>query len=180
MESLDPAEQAMQLLFKKLHPHLEDAAHALASGAGGADLEKLHRKLVKACDQASQVLDDLAGRCQGELAELLGTLSANLLPVGATYRQTLTLVQLCLEEAPAELLPFTPPGSAAGSGWGRRMAAFLARTEDPAFHGEARWAGVDPEVGDEARADEGASILPARLRMEGSPPTLPRRAWPRS
>jgi hypothetical protein len=30
MEAMVPAEQALQLLFKKLHPHLEDAAHALA------------------------------------------------------------------------------------------------------------------------------------------------------
>jgi hypothetical protein len=151
MEPLDPAEQAMQLLFKKLHPHLEDAAHALASGAGGPELEKLNLRLVKACFEASEILDGLAGHCQGEMEEILGTLSANLLPVGASYQQQLTLVQLCLEEAPAELLPFTPPGSAAGSGWGKRMAAFLARLEDPAFHGPARWAGVDPEIGDEAK-----------------------------
>ncbi len=32
-------------------------------------------------------------------------------------------------------------------------AGFLARLEDPAFHGQARWAGVDPEIGDEARDD---------------------------
>jgi len=56
-----------------------------------------------------------------------------------------------VEEAPAELLPFTPPGSAAGSSWGKRMVAFLARLEDPAFHSQSRWAGVDPEIGDEAR-----------------------------
>ena len=30
-----PAEQALQLLFKKLHPHLEDAAHALADRRRG-------------------------------------------------------------------------------------------------------------------------------------------------
>jgi hypothetical protein len=148
---LTPAEQALQLLFKKLHPQLEDAAHALATGADGPALEKLNLKLVKACHEASEVLDGLAGGVDGELAEVLGTLSANLPPVGATYQQQLTLVQLCLEEGPAELLPFTPPGSAAGSSWGKRMAAFLARLEDPAFHGAARWAGVDPEIGDEAR-----------------------------
>lgn len=146
-----PAEQALQLLFKKLHPQLEDAAHALAVGASPAALEKLNAKLVKACFEASEVLDGLAGNGEGDLAELLATLSANLLPVGATYQQQLTLVQLCLEEAPAELLPFTPPGSAAGSSWGKRMVDFLARLEDPAFHGQARWAGVDPEIGDEAK-----------------------------
>jgi len=148
---LAPAEQALQLLFKKLHPHLEDAAHALSVGASAAALEKLNGKLVKACFEASEVLDGLAGSGAGELEEILATLSANLLPVGGTYQQQLTLVQLCLEEAPAELLPFTPPGSAAGSSWGKRMADFLARLEDPAFHGQARWAGMDPEIGDEAK-----------------------------
>ena len=63
----------------------------------------------------------------------------------------LTLVQLCLEEAPAELLPFTAEGSAAQSSWGKRMVGFLARLEDPAFHSHARWAQVDPEIGDDAR-----------------------------
>jgi hypothetical protein len=151
MEPLTPAEQALQLLFKKLHPHLEDAAHALATGATVTALEKLNQKLVKACFEASEVLDGLAGSGEGELEEILATLSANLLPVGGTYQQQLTLVQLCLEDAPAELLPFTPPGSAAGSSWGKRMVDFLGRLEDPAFHGHARWAGVDPEIGDEAR-----------------------------
>jgi hypothetical protein len=31
------------------------------------------------------------------------------------------------------------------------MTGFLARLEDPAFHGQARWEAVDPEIGDEAR-----------------------------
>jgi len=152
MESLSPAEQALQLLFKKLHPHLEDAAHALATGAKGPALELLYRKLERACNEASEVLDGLAeGSEPEELAERLGTLSANLLPVGANYQQLLTLVQLCLEDAPAELLPYAPAGSAAGSSWGKRMTGFLARLEDPAFHGQARWEAVDPEIGDEAR-----------------------------
>jgi hypothetical protein len=154
MDTLTPAEQALQLLFKKLHPHLEDAAYALEKGASPKDLEKLHQKLVTACHQASEVLDGLASAC-GEsgdeaLAELLDTLSANLLPVGASYQQLLILVQLCLEEAPADLLPFTPPGSAAQSGWGKRMVAFLAKLEDPAYQARARWDAVDPDLGDEA------------------------------
>jgi hypothetical protein len=151
MDVMDPAGQALQLLFKKLHPHLEDAAHALAVGAGAPELEKLNGKLQRACLESSEVLDRLAGTGEGELAEVLATLSANLVPVGATYQQQLILVQLCLEEAPADLLPFTPPGSAAAAGWGRRMRDFLARLEDPAFQARARWAGVDPEIGDEAR-----------------------------
>ena len=153
MEPSAPAEQALQLLFKKLHPHLEDAAHALAEGAKPRDLELLYRKLVKACDQASEVLDGLAGTSEGELGEILGTLSANLTPVGGSYKQLLTLVQLCLEEAPAELLPFTAEGSAAQSSWGKRMVPFLARLEDPSFQAHVRWMGVDPELGDEARED---------------------------
>jgi hypothetical protein len=152
MESIaNPAEQALQLLFKKLEPHLEDAAHALAAGADAATLEKLHGKLERACATASEVLDGLAEGCPEDLAERLGTLSANLLPVGANYRQLLTLVQLCLEQAPADLLPFAAAGSAAGSSWGRRMAGFLARLEESDFQAERRWRGVDPEIGDEAR-----------------------------
>ena len=154
METPAPAEQALQLLFKKLHPHLEDAAHALAVGAGAAELERLHHKLVTACHQASEVLDELAGRSEPPLDELLDTLSANLLPVGASYRQLLILVQLCLEEAPTDLLPFTPPGSAAQSSWGKRMVPFLARLQDPAFQARARWERVDPDLGDEALEDE--------------------------
>ena len=151
MEPSAPAEQALQLLFKKLHPHLEDAAHALAESAKPRELELLCQKLVKACDQCAEILDGLAGPGEGELAEALGTLSANLTPVGGSYRQLLILVQLCLEEAPAELLPFVPEGSVAASAWGKRMVSFLARLEDPAFQAHARWAGVDPEIGDEAR-----------------------------
>jgi hypothetical protein len=153
MDGPTPAEQALQLLFKKLHPHLEDAAHALAGRAGAPELEKLNRKLQRACEEASEVLDRLGEESPGELGDILLTLSANLVPVGASYQQQLTLVQLCLEEAPADLLPFAPPGGAAGSGWGKRMRDFLARLEDPAFQARARWGGVDPDVGDEARED---------------------------
>ena len=153
MENPAPAEQALQLLFKKLHPHLEDAAHALAQGAAGADLARLHRKLVHACDQASEVLDGLAEGAPEPLDGILDTLSANLLPVGAGYRQLLILVQLCLEEAPADLLPFTPEGAVAQSSWGKRMVGFLARLEDPAFQARVRWEAVDPDLGDEALED---------------------------
>ncbi|BDU74467.1 hypothetical protein [Mesoterricola silvestris] len=153
METPAPAEQALQLLFKKLHPHLEDAAHALATQAGPRDLERLHQKLTLACHQASEVLDGLASRAEEPLAGILDTLSANLLPVGGSYQQLLILVQLCLEEAPADLLPFTPAGSAAASGWGKRMVAFLARLEDPAQQARARWAAVDPDLGDECLGD---------------------------
>jgi hypothetical protein len=148
------AEQTLQLLFKKLHPLLEDAAHALAKGAPGKDLERLHGKLARACDQASGLLDEWSREAEGELGDILGTLSANLTPVGGNFQQLLTLVQLCLEEAPAELLPHAPQGCVGGSAWGPRMVAFLGRLEDPAFQARVRWAGVDPEIGDEAREDE--------------------------
>ena len=121
--------------------------------AGAAELEKLNGKLQRACEEASEALDRLGEEAPGDLGDILLTLSANLVPVGATYQQQLTLVQLCLEEAPAELLPFTPAGAAAGSGWGKRMRDFLARLEDPAFQAQSRWSGVDPDVGDEARED---------------------------
>ena len=39
---MTPAETALSLLFRKLHPHLEDAAHALARGATHRELERLH------------------------------------------------------------------------------------------------------------------------------------------
>jgi hypothetical protein len=151
MEPSASAEQALQLLFKKLHPQLEDAAHALGEGARPRELELLYRKLVKACDQAAEILDELSAATEGDLSDHLGTLSANLTPVGGSYKQLLTLVQLCLEEAPAELLPFTAEGSVAASNWGKRMVPFLAKLEDPAFQAHARWAMVDPELGDEAR-----------------------------
>ena len=57
--------------------------------------------------------------------EELEGLSANLTPLGEPYRQSLIVTQLCLEEAPAELLPFAPPGCVGTSTWGPRMVAFL-------------------------------------------------------
>lgn len=153
MEIPVAAEQAMQLLFKKLHPHLEDAAHALAKGVPPADLLRMHQRLVAACHQASEALETLAADCEGPLVETLDTLSANLLPVGAGYQQTLILVQLCLEEAPSDLLPHLEPGRVAASSWGKRMVAFLASLEDPAQQARTRWQGVDPDLGDEALDD---------------------------
>ena len=45
---MTPAETALSLLFRKLHPHLEDAAHALVRGAPRQELERLHLKLITA------------------------------------------------------------------------------------------------------------------------------------
>jgi len=151
MEKTNPAEAALQLLFKKLHPHLEDAAHALETGADAPALERLHERLRRARNQAVEILEALAEGSEDGLAESLDGLAAELTPVGESFQQSLILTQLCLEEAPGELLPFAPEGCVARSTWGPRMAAFLARLEDPAFCARARWAAVDPDLGDEAR-----------------------------
>ena len=145
-----PAETALSLLFRKLHPHLEDAAHALDRQAPRRELERLHLKLLTARMKTVEVLEaEVAGLPEDHpLAELLETLATNLTPVGESYRQSLTLTQLCLEEAPADLLPHTPPGSAAAAPWGARMAEFLARLEDPAFHATRRWAAMDEDIGE--------------------------------
>jgi hypothetical protein len=147
---LSPAETALSLLFKKLHPLLEDAAHQLAIGASAAEFEKLHSKLQAARGKVVDILDGFAETGgEDELHEILDTLSANLTPMGESLQQSLVLTQLCLEEAPKDLLRFAPAGSAADSSWGRRMVAFLQRLEDPAFQAKERWQAVDPDLGDE-------------------------------
>lgn len=144
-----PAGTALSLLFKKLHPHLEDAAHALAKGSPPEDLERLHAKLVRARHQVAEHLEGLAeAEADPALAEILETLSANLTPVGEGFQQSLILTQLCLEEAPAELLPHVPAGAAAESSWGPRMTAFLARLADPAFRARRRWEAIDEAIGE--------------------------------
>ena len=84
-----------------------------------------------------------------DLREVLDTLAANLTPLGENYQQSLILTQLCLEEAPKDLLPFAPEGCVGLSSWGPRMTAFLARLEDPAFQARRRWQDVDPDLGDD-------------------------------
>jgi hypothetical protein len=153
MDSSTPAENALQLLFKKLHPHLEDAAHALSKGADAKALESLHRKLLKAREQVVEILEAMAENCDEKLAEHLTELADNLSPVGESFQQSLILTQLCLEEAPAELLPFAPEGCAETSAWGKRMKDFLAHTRDSAFTAKARWVRVDPDIGEEGPED---------------------------
>jgi hypothetical protein len=143
-------ETALSLLFRKLHPHLEDAAHALARGAARRDLERLHLKLIAArlktvalIEAEVEILPE-----DSPLGEVLDTLAANLTPVGESYRQSLILTQLCLEEAPAELLPHVPEGCVAGSAWGPRMADFLARLQDPAFQARRRWEAIEEDIGE--------------------------------
>ncbi|MDR3683035.1 MAG: hypothetical protein P4L11_04825 [Geothrix sp.] len=147
---LSPAETALSLLFRKLHPHLEDAAHALSRGAPRRELERLHLKLITARLKTVELIEAAAETLPGEapLAELLDTLAANLTPVGESYRQALTLTQLCLEEAPSDLLPHVPEGRVATSSWGPRMADFLGRLKDPAFQARRRWEAVEEDIGE--------------------------------
>ncbi|HJU83800.1 MAG TPA: hypothetical protein VJ600_06295 [Holophagaceae bacterium] len=147
---MDPAETALSLLFKKLHPHLEDAAHALERGATGRELQRLHLKLGLARHKVVETLEAAVETLpeDSELAELLDTLSANLTPVGENYQQSLILTQLCLEEAPKDLIPFLPPGTVASSPWGPRMVAFLSKLEDPAYEAHRRWEAIPEEVGE--------------------------------
>lgn len=145
-----PAETALSLLFRKLHPHLEDAAHALAQGASRRELERLHLKLLTARIKTVEQLEATVATLPEEdgLAEILETLAANLTPVGESYRQSLTLTQLCLEEAPAELLPHVAEGRVAEAPWGSRMSAFLTRLGEPGFQAQRRWEGVDEDIGE--------------------------------
>lgn len=147
---LTPAETALSLLFRKLHPHLEDAAHALDRGATRRDLERLHLKLITARLKTVELLEAEAEQLPEDdpLGEVLDTLAANLTPVGESYRQALILTQLCLEEAPADLLPHTPPGCLATAPWAPRMTAFLARLAEPDQQARCRWEAVDEDIGE--------------------------------
>ncbi|HJW72867.1 MAG TPA: hypothetical protein VJ486_08400 [Geothrix sp.] len=149
-EHLPPAEAALSLLFRKLHPHLEDAAHALAQGAPRRDQERMHLKLIAARLKTVQLLEAMVEELPEDapLAEILETLATNLTPVGESYQQSLILTQLCLEEAPAELLPHVPQGRAAEASWGARMTAFLAQLQDPAFQAHQRWDSVAEDIGE--------------------------------
>lgn len=144
------ADTALSLLFRKLHPHLEDAAHALSKGAASPELERLHGKLLRARDTAVAALDAEAAKLpEGDgLRESLEALAADLTPFGETWKESLTLTQLCLEEAPAELLPHLPDEVSEPPKWAPRLAAFFEKLEDPAYHAEQRWQGVDVEIGD--------------------------------
>ena len=150
LTAMTPAETALSLLFRKLHPHLEDAAHALARGASRRELERLHLKLITARLKTVQLLEAEAGKLPEDapLAELLETLAANLTPVGESYRQALTLTQLCLEGAPADLLPHAPEGCLAASAWGSRMTDFLVRLKEPGYQARNRWEGVAEDIGE--------------------------------
>ena len=147
---MTPAETALSLLFRKLHPHLEDAAHALSQGVARRDLERLHLKLLTARLKTVELIEAEVEKLPegAPLVEILDTLAANLTPVGESYRQSLILTQLCLEEAPAELLLHAPEGCVATSSWGPRMTDFLARLKDPAFQARRRWEAVEEDLGE--------------------------------
>lgn len=146
---LPPAEVALSLLFKKLHPLLEDAAHALQQRASKPDLEKLNAKLVRARHQTVEAIEAEVERIpEGDLQELLDTLAANLTPMGENFQQSLTLTQLCLEEAPKDLLIHVAPGRVAEAPWGTRMVGFLQKLEEPSFQARSRWAEVDETIGE--------------------------------
>lgn len=165
------ASSALQLLFKKLHPHLEDAAHAVRNGASSHELEKLHSKLLRTREQVVGSLETMGDGCDDEeLSEILIELSDNLSPVGEAFQQSLILTQLCLEQAVEDLMPFiaaerfpeTPePGPSRLEladkilatdpelSWMKRVHRFLEQLRDPAFSAENRWDGVDPDIGEE-------------------------------
>ncbi len=147
---MSPAETALSLLFRKLHPHLEDAAHALSRGATRQEMERLHLKLIAARLKTVEVIEAEAQALHegAPLADLLDTLAANLTPVGESYRQALILTQLCLEEAPVDLLPHAPEGCVATSNWGPRMTDFLARLSDPAYQARRRWEAIEEDIGE--------------------------------
>jgi len=145
-----PADAALSLLFKKLHPLLEDAAHAQERGAPARDLERLHLKLLSARLKVVEVLGaEVEGLAEeDDLRDALETLASNLTPVGESFRQSLILTQLCLEEAPEELLPHLPCDILETAPWAARLQAFQGRLADPAFHAERRWEGVDEDIGE--------------------------------
>lgn len=144
------ADAALSLLFRKLHPRLEDAAHALSKRTPKAELEKLHRKLLR--DREAVVLAlavESATLPEGDdLRASLVALAADLEPFGETWKESLTLTQLCLEDAPSELLPFLPDEVPEPPKWAPRLATFFERLEDPAYQAHARWSGVDEEIGE--------------------------------
>ena len=147
--ALAPAEVALSLLFKKLHPLLEDAAHALQRGAAKAELVRIHERLVRARHRTVELIEAEVERLpEGNLQVLLDTLAANLTPVGENFQQSLTLTQLCLEEAPKDLLEHVAPGRVALAPWGSRMVGFLQSLEDPGFQARSRWAEVDEAIGE--------------------------------
>lgn len=150
LSSADPADIALSLLFKKLHPLLEDVAHALERAASVRELERLHLKLLSARLKVVEVLGAEGETLAEEdpLREALETLASNLTPVGENFRQSLILTQLCLEDAPSDLLPHLPCDFLETAPWASRLQAFQARLAEASFHAEQRWEGVHEDIGE--------------------------------
>ena len=150
------ADMTLSLLFRKLHPHLEDAAHALSKSAPTPELERLHLKLLRAREATATALKTEALKLPSgdDLRESLEALASDLTPIGETFKESLTLVQLCLEEAPAELLPCLTEEAAASAKWAPRLATFFEHLEDPAYQAKERWKAVDDEIGETTEFDE--------------------------
>lgn len=142
----DAANLALQLLFKKLHPHLEDAAHALAAGAPRKELERLHQRLLNARAKASEAL--LGLEAEGPLAGTLESLGEALEPRDETYRESLILTQLCLEQALEDVLPALPAEALDQASWAPRMARFRQQLEQPGVKAETRWLAVEEDIGE--------------------------------
>lgn len=150
-KEMPPAEIALSILFKKLHPLLEDADHALKSKAKNSVLESLHVKLLKARIKSSELILRTAEETSNEeLRVILESLASDLTPVGENFQQSLTLTQLCLEEVPKDLVGFIAEGVVSTSPWGKRMIQFLEQLEKDNFHAELRWKHVDDAIGDNA------------------------------
>ncbi len=150
------ADAALSLLFRKMHPRLEDAAHALAKQAPKAELERLHRKLLKDREATVAALLAEAARLPeaSDLRATLDALIADLAPIGETWKESLTLTQLCLEEAPSELLPFLPDELPEPPKWAPRLQTFFEKLEDDRYRAERRWARVDEEIGEMLEDDD--------------------------
>ena len=78
----------------------------------------------------------------------VSTLQNNVAEFTRTFAVNITAVVLRLEDAPADLLPHVPEGAVAGSSWGPRMTAFLARLEEPGFQAHQRWESVPEDIGE--------------------------------
>jgi len=75
-DQMPPAEQALSILFKKLHPLLEDTAEALRHKPSVKVLTALHVKLMKARIKASEAIQHAAEQTDDEeLSTQLETLS---------------------------------------------------------------------------------------------------------
>jgi hypothetical protein len=148
-DAMIAAESTLSLLFKKLHPILEDTAHALSKGASGSELERLHLKLLRDRFVVAEALDKLVSEETNEdLIQALEELASNLTPSGETFQQSLVLTQLCLEDAPETFLPFLPEEAVETSSWGKRLKAFQELLKDPTNGAHARWETVDPDIGE--------------------------------